>query len=159
MLVLRVTFTSQEMQRVAGLSSDDIVINTKPTRNIMETGSAPPQPRPQPSVFSGSGGGGFVGNDGRLYRHSCKAPPESFGVLPNMALTTINAAVHHPHVQNGLYAEPVRRNKRIRSRSEREKMEIDAAAIQKLIDVEDASDDEKEAEKSMQQSLLDDYSL
>ena len=76
-----------------------------------------------------------------------------------MALTTINAAVHHPHIQNGLYAEPVRINKRIRSRSEREKMEIDAAALQKLIDVEDASDNTKEAEKSMQQSLLDDYSL
>jgi len=154
------------MQRVAGLSSDDNIINTTPTCNVLGAGNAPPQPRPQTSVFSGgfgggggggsgvglgggSGGGGFVGNDGRLYRHSCKAPPESFGVLPSVALTTINAAVHHPHVQNSLYAESERRKQRICSQSEREKMDIDAAALQKLIEVEDVSDEsEKKAEKS-----------
>ncbi len=61
--ILRAMFTSQEMQRVAGVSSDDIVIHTMPTRNIMCAGSAPPQST-QPGAFSGVGGGGGFGGGG-----------------------------------------------------------------------------------------------
>lgn len=153
MPILRVTFTSQEMQRVAGVRTDDIVINTTPTRNVMGAGIAPPQPRS--SVFSGGGGGGYGGGGGgggsgsgggggglggggggggfggsgrRLVRGgSRKAPPEGgFGAFPSTALTTMTAAVHQPHVQVGLFAESQRRKHRIRSRSEREKMDVDA---------------------------------
>jgi len=167
MPILRVTFTSQEMQRVAGVRTDDIVINTMPTRNIMGAGNAPPQPRS--SVFSGGGGGGYggggggggsgsgggrgglggggggggFGGNGRSVRGSRKAPPEGFGVFPSTALTTMTAAVHQPHVQVGLFAESERRKHRIRSRSEREKMDVDAAeALALLVEVEDGSDDD-----------------
>jgi hypothetical protein len=169
MPILRVTFTSQEMQRVAGVRTDDIVINTTPTRNVMGAGNAPPQPRS--SVFSGGGGGGYGGGGGgggsgsgggggglggggggggfggsgrRLVRGSRKAPPEGFGAFPSTALTTMTAAVHQPHVQVGLFAESQRRKHRIRSRSEREKMDVDAdeaLALALSVEVEDVSDD------------------
>ena len=35
MPILRVTYTSQEMQRVAGFTFDDIIINTTPTCNSL----------------------------------------------------------------------------------------------------------------------------
>jgi hypothetical protein len=58
--VLRVTFTSIEVQRVAALRSDDIVIVKLPTRNPMGFGLAPP---PQSGGSAGSvGGGGFGGS-------------------------------------------------------------------------------------------------
>ena len=62
MPILRVTFASQEMQHVAGVRTDDIVINTTPTRNVMGAGNAPPQPCS--SVFSGGGGSGYGGGGG-----------------------------------------------------------------------------------------------
>jgi hypothetical protein len=52
----------------------------------------------------------------------------------------MTAAVHQPHVQVDLFAESERRKHRIRSPSEREKMDVDAAALQKL--VEDCSDND-----------------
>jgi hypothetical protein len=49
---------------------------------------------------SGGSGGGFSGH-GRL-GHSCKAPPQSFGLVPNSTtLTTMNAA-HQLQVQSPL---------------------------------------------------------
>ncbi len=64
MPILRMTFTLQEIQRMAGVSLDDIVIHTMPTWNVMGAGSAPaPQP-PQPGAFSGVGGGGGFGSGG-----------------------------------------------------------------------------------------------
>jgi hypothetical protein len=53
----------QEMQRVAGVSLDDIILHTTPTCNVMGAGSAPPQP-PQPGAFSGVGGGSGFGGGG-----------------------------------------------------------------------------------------------
>jgi hypothetical protein len=135
MPILRVTFTSQEMQRVAGVRTDDIVINTMPTCNVMGASNAPPQPRS--SVFSGGGGGGGggglggggggggFGGNGRSVWGSRKAPPEGLGVLPSTALTTMTAAVHQLHVQVGLFLESECRKHRIRSRSKREKMDVD----------------------------------
>ena len=164
MPILRVTFTSQEMQRVAGVRTDDIVINTTPTRNVMGAGNAPPQPRS--SAFSGGGGGGYgggggsgsgggsgglggggggggFGGNGRSVWGSRKAPPEGLGVFPSTALTTMTAAVHQPRVQVGLFAESERRKHRIRSRSKREKMDVDTAeALALLVEVEDGSDDD-----------------
>ena len=55
MPVLHVTFTSREMQQVAGVCSDDLVIHRSPTHNIMGADSAPPKP-------SGGHGGGFGGS-------------------------------------------------------------------------------------------------
>jgi uncharacterized membrane protein YgcG len=63
MPILCVTFMLQEMQCVAGMSLDDIVIHTTPTRHVMGAGSAPPKP-PQPGAFSGIGGGGGFGGGG-----------------------------------------------------------------------------------------------
>jgi hypothetical protein len=60
MPVLRVTFTSLEVQRVAALHSDDIVIVKSPTRNPMGFGLAPPPP----SSSLGGGGAGYVGGGG-----------------------------------------------------------------------------------------------
>ena len=62
MPVLRVTFTSREMQRVAGVRSDDVVIHHSPTRNIMGAGSAPP--KPGGGFGGGRFGGGFGGSFG-----------------------------------------------------------------------------------------------
>ncbi len=135
MPILCVTFTSQEMQRLAGVSLDDIVIHTMPTCNIMGAGSASPQP-PQPGAFSGVGGGsGFRGSD---FGGSCgggfggggdsgngrggigggsgfsshrrlgrerNAPPDSFGVLLGLTALTTLKAVHQPHILSGLYAK------------------------------------------------------
>ncbi len=44
MPILRMTFTSDEMQHVAGMNLDGIVIHTTPTRNVMGACSAPPNP-------------------------------------------------------------------------------------------------------------------
>ncbi len=148
------------MQRVAGVSLDDIVIHTTPTRNVMGAGSAPPQP-PQPGAVGGGGGfggsgfgggggggGGFGGGGGgggggisggggfsghaRL-GHKRKAPPaDSVGVLPGSTALTTLKAVHQPHIWSGLYAEFQHRQTRIRSRQQREKMDANAAAAQKL---------------------------
>jgi hypothetical protein len=63
MPILCVTFMLQEMQRVAGVSLDGIVLHTTPTCIVMGAGSAPPQP-PQPGAFSGVGGGGGFGGSG-----------------------------------------------------------------------------------------------
>ncbi len=161
------TFTSQEMQRVAGVSLEDIVIHTTPTCNVMGAGSAPPQP-PQPGAFSGGGGGGGFGGGGfgsggfggggggfggggdgsdggggigssggfsgqgrSGQKH--KAPPaDSFGVLPGSTALTTLKAVHQQHIWCGLCAELQRCQTRICSRQQREKMDVDAAAAQKL---------------------------
>jgi hypothetical protein len=70
--------------------------------------------------IGGGGGSGFSGH-GRL-GHGCKAPLQSFGLLPkSTALTTVNA-VHQPQVRRGLYTETERCKLRVRSRSEREKI-------------------------------------
>ena len=79
MPILRVTYTSREMQRVAGFTSDDIIINTTPTRNSLGNGSAPPQPRSSNGGGRGGGGGnefrggfsggGFGGGGGLSYNH------------------------------------------------------------------------------------------
>ena len=45
-----------------------------------------------------------------------------------MALTTSNTAVHHPHIQAGLFAESERCKQRIRSQAEREKKDANPAA-------------------------------
>ena len=113
-LVMRVTFMSQEMQRVVIMISEDLVIHTTLTCNIMGAGSAPLQP--QPSAFSGGGGGsgGGDGGGGSFSGHQRSAlnhkdPLESFRVLPSsITLTTLNA-LHRPHVQSCLHAETQRR--------------------------------------------------
>jgi hypothetical protein len=181
MPILRVTFTSEEMQHVAGMNLDDIVIHTTPTHNVMGACSAPPQP-PQPGAFSGvhggsgfgsggfrgggggggfcgggdsSGGGGGIGGSGGFSGHrrlgrKRKASLESFGVLPSlMALTALNA-VHQPHIWSGLYAESQRRQTRIHSHQQREKMDVNAAAAQKLAPrVEDIESKEGKSIKEM----------
>jgi hypothetical protein len=60
MPILRVTFTSLEVQRVAALRLDDIVIVKSPTRDLMGFGLAPPPP----SSSLGGGGAGYVGGGG-----------------------------------------------------------------------------------------------
>jgi hypothetical protein len=86
----------------------------------------------------GGGGGGGINGGGGFSSHGrsgreCKAPPaDSFGVLPSlMALMTLKA-VHQPHIWSGLYAELQRCQTRICSCQQREKMDADAAAAQKL---------------------------
>jgi hypothetical protein len=170
------------MQRVAGVSLDDIVIYTTTTRNVMGAGSAPLQP-PQPGAFSvvGSGGGGGFGSGGfgsggfggsgggdsggggggigggggfsshgRLGRE-CKAPPDSFGVLPSLMALTLNA-VHQPHIWSGLYAESQRHQTKICSHHQREKINVNAAAAQKL--TPRAEDVESEEGKSIKEMLF-----
>jgi len=166
MPILQVTFTSQEMQRMARVRMGDIVINTTPTHNIMGAGSAPPPPRP-PSRFSGGGsggggsrgsgggdggsagggvglvggggGGGFLGGNGSSV-WGRKPPPPGFGAFPSMALTTTKTAVDHPHIQAGLFVESEQRKQRIRSRTKREKKDADAAAANGVL--EDVSDED-----------------
>jgi hypothetical protein len=55
-----VTFTSLEVQRMAALRSEDVVIVKSPTRNPMGFGLAPPRP----SSSLGGGGAGYVGGGG-----------------------------------------------------------------------------------------------
>ena len=78
MPILHVTYTSQEMQSVAGFTSDDIIINTTPTCNSLGNGSALPQIRSSNgggrgggggNGFSGFSGGNFGGGGGLLYNH------------------------------------------------------------------------------------------
>ena len=45
-----------------------------------------------------------------------------------MALTTSNTAVHHPHIEAGLFVESERCMQSIRFRTNREKKDADAAA-------------------------------
>ncbi len=187
MPILCVTFTSEEIQRVAGVNVDNIVIHTTPTCNIMGAGSAPPQP-PQPDAFSGvgggggfcgggfgggggssggfsgggdggggeggiGGGGGFIGHWRSGYKR--KDPPaNSFGVLPSSKALTTLKAVHQPHTWSGLYAEFQRHQTRICSCQQREKMDVNAAAAQKLAPrVEEVKS--KEEGKSIKETLFE----
>jgi hypothetical protein len=105
---------------------------------------------------SGSGGGsgsGFSGH-GRS-GHGCKAPPQSFGLLPkSTALTTMNA-VHQPQVRSGLYAETEHCKLRVRSQSEREKMEVNAAAARMPFQAENIeSDSESESKEILSTTLV-----
>jgi hypothetical protein len=64
MPLLRMTFTSVNMQSVAGVHSDDVEIHQvhqPPTHSLMGAGSVPPPPA---SVFSAHGGGGSYSGGG-----------------------------------------------------------------------------------------------
>ncbi len=102
-----------------------------------------------------SGGGGFSGHG----RTGCerKAPPaDSFGVLPGTtAVATLNA-VHRPHIRSGLYAESQRRQTRIRSRQQREKMDANAAAARKLAPRVEEVESEEEGESIKEMLCLED---
>jgi hypothetical protein len=97
---------------------------------------------------SGSGSGSGFSGHGR-WGHGSKAPPQSFGLLPkSTALTTVNA-VHQPQVRSGLYAETEHCKLRVRSRSEREKMEVNAAAARMPLQVENVESDSKSESKEI----------
>jgi hypothetical protein len=58
-----------------------------------------------------------------------------------MALTTTNTAVHHLHIQAGLFVESERHKQSIHSRTKREKKDADAAAANGGI-LEDVSNED-----------------
>ena len=58
MPILRLIFTSQEMQRSAAIVSADTIINHSPVRNMMGAGAPPPRPPSSSHVSRGGGGGG-----------------------------------------------------------------------------------------------------
>ncbi len=90
---------------------------------------------------SGSSGSGFSGH--RRLGHGCKAPPQSFGLIPqSTALTTVNA-VHQPQFRSDLYAGTERCKLRLCSQSEREKMEVDTADAPMPLKVENVKSDSK----------------
>jgi hypothetical protein len=64
-------------------------------------------------------------------------------------MTTLNA-VHQPHIQSGLYTETQHCQTSICSRQQREKMDVNAAAAQKLAPrVEDVKSEEGKSIKEM----------
>ncbi len=170
---MRVTFVGVAKQQMDSLRAEDLVIQTPHHSDFLSAGIAPPGQLNAisggdggsggsnggfdggfggdfgSSFGSGGGGGGGGGGSGSGLRghrrsgHGCKAPPQSFRLIPqSMALTTVNA-VHQPQVRSGLYAETERRKLRVCSRSEREKMEVDTADARMPLQVENVKSDSK----------------
>ena len=129
--ILRVTFVGVAKQQMGSLRADDLIIQTPPRNNFLNTGFAPPQP----SAFSGGGvggsGGGFGGSSGNSGHHGRSGlgrhngAPASLGTFPTSRASKTNAVVQ-PTVN---HTELERRRQQINSRSQWEvKMDVDAAA-------------------------------
>jgi hypothetical protein len=109
--------------RIQEKNSNRNLRNQKRNRNSASNGG--PRNRNQKLEFPTKGGS--FSSHGSLGQ-GCKAPPQSFGLVPNSTTLATMNAVHQSQVQSGLYVEMEHCKLRVCSQSERDKMEDNSAA-------------------------------